>query len=88
MASLACAHPGERLGDVAQRFSTWAADDGAASEHFTLGVQGVGISDDPDYVLRQEDVLFADWGCTYRHLYSDTGTTFALRELNSELQRK
>lgn len=86
MEVLASAHVGERLGEMAQRFAVGTAELGAASEHFTLGVYGLGISDAPDYILAKEDVLFADWGCMYRHVYSDTGTTLAMHELEPQLE--
>lgn len=88
MEVLASARLGERLGEMAQRFAVGTAELGAASEHFTLGVYGLGISDAPDYILAKEDVLFADWGCIYRHVYSDTGTTLAMRELDPPLETK
>jgi Xaa-Pro aminopeptidase len=88
MAVFASASPGQRLDELARRFAARVADEGAEFDHLTIGTYGWGISDAPDFTFAADDVVFADWGCIYSHMFSDTGTTLVLGELEPRMQAK
>ncbi len=85
MESLSLAQPGRQIADLVQHYRASVAAKGAEFEHFYYGMYGMGIAAEPDYILNENDVLFVDFGCIYKHYFSDTGTTLAMRELSGDL---
>lgn len=88
MESLAMAGVGRHVADLVQHFRQRVAQMGADFDHFDFSLRGLGIASEPDYILRDDDVLFVDFGCIYRHYFSDGGTTLALRKPSDELLRR
>lgn len=80
MQSLALAQPGRRISEVIEAYRVKIAEMGADFDHFAYGKAGMGIATEPDYVLRDYDVMYVDWGCLYQHYFSDTGTTLAIAQ--------
>ena len=78
LAALQLAKPGGSALDLVQAFRKRVAELGADVDHFAYGIDGKGIGTEVDYRFRENDVLFVDWGCNYRHYFSDTGTTLAI----------
>ena len=78
-ASLALARPGLSMGQIVQHFRARAAALGADFDHFQFGIRGTGSATEVDYVLAEDDVMEIDFGCIWRHCFSDTGTTLALK---------
>ena len=85
MESLALARPGRAAGDLAQHYRARVSEMGADFEHYLYGMHGVGIGSEPEYMLGEAEVLYVDFGCIYKHYFSDTGTTLALSEPRAEL---
>jgi len=56
-------------------------------DHFAYRPRGMGIATEPDYVLGSDDVMYVDFGCSFRHVLSDSGTTLALGAWPGELER-
>lgn len=79
--SLALARPGVLMGDIVQHYRVRIGQMGADLDHFAYGYRGMGVVTEPSYRLAADDVMFVDWGCNYRHYFSDTGTTLAVRDL-------
>jgi Xaa-Pro aminopeptidase len=79
MESLALARPGRPATDMVQHYRARVAELGAAFDHFTFGMRGMGFATEPHYVLADDDLLEVDFGCIYRHCFSDSGTTLSLR---------
>ena len=80
--------PGTTLGEMNDRYRVLAAREGADFDHFCIGLGGLGMATEPDYALEEDDVMMVDFGCIYRHCFSDTGTTLALKELPDPLMRR
>ncbi len=80
--------PGTTLGEMNDRYRVLAARQGADFDHFCIGLGGLGMATEPDYALNEDDVMMVDFGCIYRRCFSDTGTTFALKELSGPLMRR
>jgi Xaa-Pro dipeptidase len=85
MESLSLARPGRNVNDLRQHYRERVAEMGADFDHFAFGVRGMGIATDLGYVLKEDDVLYADFGCIYEHYFSDSGTTLALSTLPGPL---
>jgi Xaa-Pro aminopeptidase len=81
MESLALARPGKPVADLVQHYRARAAELGADFDHFIFSLRGLGISADTQYQLREDDVMLVDFGSTYGHYFSDSGTTLALGEV-------
>ena len=79
---------GTTLGEMNDRYRVLAAREGADFDHFCIGLGGLGMATEPDYALGEDDVMMVDFGCIYRRCFSDTGTTFALKELSDPLMRR
>ena len=88
MESLALARPGRFIGDLVGHFHERIGELGAEFDHFAFDICGMGIATEPNYVLRARDVMFVDFGCIYRHYFSDTGTTLALGSVSPELSQR
>jgi Xaa-Pro aminopeptidase len=88
MESLAMARRGRPFRDVVRHYRERVADNGAAFDHFTFSIRGLGIAAEPDYILRDDDVLSVDFGCIYRHYFSDSGATLAMCALSSDLSQR
>jgi len=86
MESLALARAGHPIADVVARYRLHVAEQGADFDHFAFGVNGLGIATEPSYILSSDDVLYVDFGCIYRHYFSDSGTTLAMVPLSGALQ--
>jgi len=87
MESLNLASPGRPIPELVQHFRKRVADMGAEFDHFAFGIRGLGIAMEPAYVLSDDDVLYVDFGCVFKHYFSDGGTTLALREPTQELSK-
>ncbi|MEJ2560545.1 MAG: M24 family metallopeptidase [Anaerolineae bacterium] len=87
MESLTMAYPGRLISDLVSYYRVRVAEMGADFEHFAFGIRGMGIAASPEYVLTNNDVLWVDFGSTYRHYISDSGTTLAICELPSILSK-
>jgi Xaa-Pro dipeptidase len=61
---------------------------GADFDHYTFGLKGMGIANEPGYILQPGDVLYADFGCTWGHYFSDTGCTLAVGQPSQSLTEK
>jgi Xaa-Pro dipeptidase len=81
------ARPGRPMSQVIHRYRTCIAEMDAHFDHFAYSPKGMGIATEPDYVLGTDDVMYVDFGCSFRHVLSDSGTTLALGAWPSELER-
>ena len=86
--SLARARPGVMMGDIVQHYRARIGEMGADLDHFAFGYRGMGVVTEPSYRLAADDVMFVDWGCNYRHYFSDTGTTLAVGDLPPRLAER
>jgi Xaa-Pro dipeptidase len=86
--SLALVRVGGRARDLVQHFRSRVGDQGAAFDHFSFSLSGMGICTAPDYVFRSEDILFIDYGCIFSSYFSDTGTTLALSDPSPGVARR
>jgi Xaa-Pro aminopeptidase len=66
------------LDELAARFASLLAEDGAEPEHFAFSPRGTGIAMHSNATLRNE-VAYLDFGCIRRQVRSDTGLTVAFR---------
>lgn len=78
---LNAAKPGDSMLEIAQKYRASVAAAGAEFEHFAYTQRGVGISTEVDYRLPRRETMFVDFGCIYRHYYSDAGVTLAAGKL-------
>jgi Xaa-Pro dipeptidase len=76
--SLALARPGCQMQDLVQVFRTSVAAAGAEFDHFAFSQRGIGFATENQYCLPEREAMFVDFGCVYRHYYSDAGTTLFL----------
>ena len=88
MEVLQLARPGGAALDLARAYRQRVGELGADVDHFAFGVDGKGIGTEVDYRFREKDVLFVDFGCNYRHYFSDTGTTLAIGDPSQVLQER
>jgi Xaa-Pro aminopeptidase len=87
-ASFAQARDGSTLGELADAFGVAAAEHGAGVDHYALGPRGLGITTERHVTLRPGDTMFADFGCTYRGYFSDSGTTLSVGEPGTTVRRR
>jgi Xaa-Pro aminopeptidase len=73
---------------VVQRFKEKLAQCGAAFDHFSFSLNGLGICDDLHRPFQPHDILFIDYGCVYSSYFSDTGTTLAFAELRPDMEQR
>ncbi|MSP14054.1 MAG: aminopeptidase P family protein [Chloroflexi bacterium] len=88
MESYALARPGVLLADLAQHFRARIAAMGADFDHFAYAVHGLGMASEVTHVLSASDVMWVDFGCIYRHYFSDSGTTLAMHDLPPALMER
>jgi Xaa-Pro aminopeptidase len=88
MESLALARPGRPISDCIEHYRARMAELGADFDHYAFGVRGYGMATELDYVLTDDDLLYVDFGCIYRHYFSDSGTTLAMREPSMTLLKR
>jgi len=86
--SLSLARPGRSMSELIHHFRVRVAEMDADFDHFAFGIRGLGIATEPHYVLKDDDILYVDFGCVFRHYFSDGGTTLALREPPIELLKR
>ena len=86
--SLELAHPGCPIVEIGRHYRGQIAAEGAEFDHFQFGVRGVGMATASNYVLTDDDLLYVDFGCIYQQCFSDSGTTFTMRELPAPLLEK
>ncbi len=78
----------DSLAEAATRFRTIVAGDGAAFDHFSAGIRGVGVAIAPTTSVEAGDVFCLDVGCTLGGYFADTGITVAAGELSGPLASK
>ena len=88
MASLAQIRPGQSTRELINQYRIHLAASGADLDHFIFGIRGMGFASDPNYHLNAEDVFEIDYGCIYKHCFSDSGTTVALQALPDHLAQR
>jgi Xaa-Pro dipeptidase len=88
MEALSLAGPGCAIRDMLRHYLVEISRAGAVLDHFAWGINGQGIATNVDYQLKDNDVLFFDWGCNYRHYFSDTGTTLVVGEMPGPLKER
>ena len=71
---------GHPLQELVQSYRARVAELGADFEHFAYSIGGYGMATQPEYTLTVDDILFIDFGCIYRHYFSDTGTTLMMHQ--------
>jgi Xaa-Pro dipeptidase len=67
-----------KMATVSGVFRTELAKQGAALEHWSFGIDGLGLTDDGTAPLRKGVYLSHDVGCIYRMYFCDTGTTIVV----------
>jgi Xaa-Pro aminopeptidase len=87
MEALQAAGPGVPISDLIGRYRASIAQMGADFDHFAYAPRGMGIATEPDYELTSNDVMYVDFGCKYRYVCSDSGTTLVVDEWTEELER-
>ncbi|MBI3942352.1 MAG: aminopeptidase P family protein [Chloroflexi bacterium] len=88
MESYALARPGVSFADLAQHFRVHIAAMGADFDHFAYSKRGLGMASEAGHILSDADVMWVDFGCVYRHYFSDSGTTLALHVLPPALSER
>jgi Xaa-Pro aminopeptidase len=69
---------GQKVGEVIQIFGQNVVKEGALPEHQIYSRRGLGVSEDREYEFRCGDIVFFDFGCTYKGYISDTGNTIVV----------
>ena len=85
---MAEARPGTSLAELYHDYRACLAEGDTDVDHFTIDLRGLGIVSEPDYKLQENDILFIDHGCIFRHYFTDTGTTLALCELPEPMRAR
>ena len=88
MESLNIARPGLSVGDIVSHYRKRIGECGADFDHFAFGMRGLGMFTEADYKLQEDDIMFVDFGCIYKHYFSDSGTTLTMKELPDSVQKK
>jgi Xaa-Pro aminopeptidase len=81
------ARPGVGMSHLVSRYRTCIGPMGADFDHFAYVPRGMGIATEPDYELTAQDVMYVDFGCKYRYVCSDSGTTLVVDAWTKELER-
>ena len=76
--SVGAAKQDDKMVAVSGVYRTELAKQGAALEHWSFGLDGVGLTDEGTVTLRKGAYLSHDVGCIYRMYYCDTGTTIVV----------
>jgi len=66
---------GVSIAAAIQDYRSQVAAAGADFEHFIYSMRGLGLAQEPDYTLAEDDLLCVDFGCIYKGYFSDTGLT-------------
>jgi Xaa-Pro dipeptidase len=69
---------GVSLSAAIQDYRSQVAASGADFEHFIYGLRGLGLAQEPDYTLEDDDILCVDFGCIYKGYFSDTAMTIEM----------
>jgi len=75
MNSLRSAKPGADIQEIVHAFRAGIASQGADFDHFAFSRRGIGMATDISAELDRPETLYIDFGCIYRHYYSDAGLT-------------
>lgn len=86
--SLALSRPGRPMADIVADYRIRVAEQGAEFDHFAFSPRGFGIATEPQYPLRDGDMLYIDYGCVYRGYFSDAGLTLALGDPSAGMDRR
>lgn len=78
MRSLKTATFGCDIQEIVQSFRLAVAEGSADFDHFAFSRHGQGMATDVSWKLDQPDTMFIDFGCRYRHYYSDAGLTLTV----------
>jgi Xaa-Pro aminopeptidase len=57
-------------------------------DHYTFALKGMGIANEPDYILQPGDMFYVDFGCKWGHYFSDTGCTLTVGQPTQLLAEK
>jgi Xaa-Pro dipeptidase len=85
VSSLQSATPGCDVQDIVQLFRFAVASHGADFDHFAYSRNGIGMATELSAKLDRPETLFVDFGCTYRHYYSDAGLTLNIGQPSSRV---
>jgi Xaa-Pro aminopeptidase len=87
MDALQEAEAGVKVSHVISHYRASIAGMGADFDHFAYAPRGMGIATEPDYELTAHDVMYVDFGCKYRYVCSDSGTTLVVNDWTKDLER-
>jgi Xaa-Pro aminopeptidase len=87
MEALQEARPGRPISECIRHYKMRIGAMGANFDHFAYTPRGMGIATEPEYTFGANDVMYVDFGCSYRQILSDSGTTLALGAWSGELER-
>ena len=88
MESLAMARAGGCARDLVQQFQVRLIEQGAAFDHFSFTLNGLGIGKDHGAPFRTTDVIYVDFGCVLSSYFSDSGTTLSFSELPPAMAKR
>ena len=77
---------GTNLSAAIQDYRAQVAASGADFEHFIYSLRGLGLAQEPDYTLAEDDILCVDFGCIYKGYFSDTGLTIEMPRAPREMR--
>ncbi len=86
LASIRSTLEGVSLSAAIQDYRSQVAASGADFEHFIYSLRGLGLAQEPDYALAEDDILCADFGCIYKGYFSDTAVTIEMPEAPQPLR--
>ena len=86
LASVRSTLEGVSLAAAIQDYRSQVAASGADFEHFIYGLRGLGLAQEPDYTLSEDDILCADFGCIYKGYFSDTAVTIEMPQAPQTLR--
>jgi len=68
---------GDTFAAITQRFTNLVTAQGCVMDHVAYAPRGLGLAMSPAGQLRDDDVMFMDFGCILDGYFSDTGVTLA-----------
>jgi len=86
LASVRSMIDGVNMSAAIQNYRAQVAASGADFEHFIYSLRGLGLAQEPDYTLPEDDILCVDFGCIYKGYFSDTGLTIGMPQAPRELR--